>query len=370
MQKLSATIVFLCLAIGLLSVQAQENTSESWSVAGNYHRGFLIAHRPMVVSLQKNHLNGLEFSILKTTSGAKAWQSQYNNPEIGVSLSGWNSGNKEQLGNAYAMIPYINFPLIKNNNHQFAIKFGWGIGYVEKIFDAEDNYKNIVIGSHLNCALQFQPNYSLNIGEKITATGGLNVTHFSNGSSSTPNLGINFASVTAGVRYRFAKTAIASTAPTPEFTRSSRITTFAAASFKETYPAEGNKYAAFTLSGSRFHQTSSKIGLGYGIDLFYDGSAVKKQEQKGGEASDDLDYFKSGIHAGCELAIADITILLNMGGYLFNRVTGDGTFYHRFGIRYQAGNNIFVCMNLKSHWAKADFIEWGIGYRINRTTKK
>ena len=127
----------------------------------------------MVVSLQKNHLNGLQFSILKTTSGAKAWQSQYNNPEIGVSLSGWNSGNKEQLGNAYAVIPYINFPLIKNNNHQFAIKFGWGVGYVEKIFDAEDNYKNIVIGSHLNCALQFQPNYSLNIGEKITATGGL-----------------------------------------------------------------------------------------------------------------------------------------------------------------------------------------------------
>jgi hypothetical protein len=47
-----------------------------------------------------------------------------------------------------------------------------------------------------------------------------------------------------------------------------------------------------------FIRLHRKIGLGYGIDLFYDGSAVKKQEQKGGEASDDLDYFKSGIHAG------------------------------------------------------------------------
>ncbi len=370
MQKMRGLLIFLYLLSGFNTTRAQESATGSWSVTGNYHHGFLIAHRPMVVSLQKGHLNALEFSILKTTSGSKAWHNIYNNPEIGISFSGWNTGNDEQLGNTYALIPFINFPLIKNNKHQFAIKFGWGVGYVEKTFDSDNNYKNIVIGSHLNCALQFQPNYSFNIGEQLMIGGGLNITHFSNGSAATPNLGINFASITAGARYRFAKTASGSRANIPAFTKTTRITTFAAASFKETYPAEGNKYAAFTLSGSRFHQISPKIGLGYGVDLFYDGSAVKKQEQKGGTVKNDLDYFKSGVHAGCELAIADVTLLLNMGGYLFNRVTGDGTFYHRFGIRYQAGSNIFVCMNLKSHWAKADFIEWGIGYRINRQTKK
>jgi hypothetical protein len=37
-------------------------------------------------------------------------------------------------------------------------------------------------------------------------------------------------------------------------------------------------------------------------------------------------------------------------------------FYNRFGLRYRINSNWFAQLTLKTHFAKADFGEWGFGY--------
>jgi hypothetical protein len=54
--------------------------------------------------------------------------------------------------------------------------------------------------------------------------------------------------------------------------------------------------------------------------------------------------------------------VLGMGAYVKDRYQPDGPLYHRIGMRYQFSNGITANLVLKSHWAKADYVEWGIGY--------
>ena len=40
--------------------------------------------------------------------------------------------------------------------------------------------------------------------------------------------------------------------------------------------------------------------------------------------------------------------------------------YHRVGLRYVFANGININLVLKSHWARADYVEYGIGYTFKK----
>jgi hypothetical protein len=42
----------------------------------------------------------------------------------------------------------------------------------------------------------------------------------------------------------------------------------------------------------------------------------------------------------------------------------DGKGYNRIGFRHQWSDKWLISLSLKSHLFRADFIEWGMGYRI------
>jgi hypothetical protein len=60
-----------------------------------------------------------------------------------------------------------------------------------------------------------------------------------------------------------------------------------------------------------------------------------------------------------------LTLVAGMGVYLKDRYDSDNEIYHRVGMRYQCDNGLLLNVVLKSHWAKADYAEWGIGYTFN-----
>jgi hypothetical protein len=70
---------------------------------------------------------------------------------------------------------------------------------------------------------------------------------------------------------------------------------------------------------------------------------------------------RPGIHGAYQLRIATIGLLFNLGFYPYTRYKNDGNFYHRIGLRYYH-ERFFACVNLKTHYARADFFEWGLGW--------
>jgi hypothetical protein len=57
-----------------------------------------------------------------------------------------------------------------------------------------------------------------------------------------------------------------------------------------------------------------------------------------------------------------MNFILGMGVYLRDVYNPDGRLYHRIGMRYHATKHWSANLVLKSHWAKADYVEYGIGY--------
>ncbi len=358
------------IALPVLPALGQDTTFHRMAVNAAIHKGFLIAHRPMVVPLQQDHITGIETSLLIKTDGSRQWQQVYGYPEMGLSVAIWDLGNSNQLGTGVSLIPYLDFPLARGKKSSFDLKFGWGIGYIQKTFDADNNYKNVAIGSHLNCALTLQPRFKTRISEHLEFNGGLSLSHFSNGSVATPNLGLNLASVTGGLAYTFGPEKSHVPAPLPPFLKSSRWTFFAGAAIKQVYPADGKNYLAGSVSGNKSWQISRKSAFGVGLDFFYDRSIDQKLEEQNLELNNQLEAYRYGLYGSYEMVISDLSVIIHLGGYLYTKLDNDGTFYQRVGLRYRATEKIFVLMQLKSHWGKADFIEWGLGYRIDKQKSK
>src|SRR5688572_21270655 len=347
-------LIIILLVFPGIRAKGQDTLAYRWSVNAGMHTGFLVAHRPMIVPLQQRHITGFETNLVMNPGGSKLWHRVYGFPEMGLSFLIWDLGNEEQLGTAYSLIPYLNFPLTKGKKTQLNLKFGWGVGYIEKRFNADNNHKNIAIGSHLNYALILQPQIKTRITDRLHLNGGFSIAHFSNGSVATPNLGINVASITTGLSYNFGQPVIRKTDPLPPFIKSNRFSMFAAISMKQVYPADGKNYFACTVSGNQSWQISRKSAFGFGTDIFYDNSISQKLEERNRELNNSLEALRIGIHGGYEMVISDFSLVLNFGGYLYSKLQNDGTFYQRIGLRYRLSEIIFVAMHLKAHWGKAD----------------
>lgn len=340
-----------------------DSTAGSIGISVSYLHGFLIAHRPSLVPLQQNHADGYELCINKQTTGSKIWQCIYNYPSIGLKYQFLNSGNPEQIGRGHAIIPYVDFAFGKKLNAQLHLMAGFGLGYIEKPFDVKKNYKNIAIGSHLNGIINASVQYKIMLFQKFYADAGLNLTHFSNGSIVVPNLGINIVTVKSGITYYIGNSKKILREPPPSFEKKYRNTVYLAGALKQIYPVLGADYYAVILSAAKLKQLSARKAIGLGADVHYDSSIKFKISPEGGN-----NKFTTGIRAGLngtyEMIISDFSLLIQMGGYLYNNAKSDGTIYQRLGTRYQFNKNYFACVNLKTHWAKADFFEWGFGVKF------
>ncbi|MFM8431463.1 MAG: acyloxyacyl hydrolase [Bacteroidota bacterium] len=342
-----------------------ENNDWGMEIAGSY--GFLIAHRDALMPLQQEHLISLEGSLFRSSDGSKKWERAFLFPEKGIHFSWIRPGSSERLGNAFAIYPYLDFPLKNGSGRHLWLRYGMGLGYIEKTFNPSDNYRNVAIGSHLNGVIHFGLKYRIQSGKSSSIDLGIQLTHFSNGSVRIPNLGINLpaASVSYRMGGRTPKSYLEKDSGIVK--RPASISIMTAIGFKEVYPAEGPLYHAATLSTTYFFGSSRKSEWGIGADLFYDNSLSVRNGQLNGDSSKVAD-FRAGIHGAWSMQISKISLLFNMGFYPYTVFKSDGNFYHRIGLRYDFGK-IFACMQLKTHYARADYIEWGIGMNIIRIKK-
>jgi hypothetical protein len=179
-----------------------------------------------------------------------------------------------------------------------------------------------------------------------------------------PNLGVNFPKVNIGYRKFIGEertAACSGPAPSPH---KSYWQVYAAGAIKETYPALGPKYAAGTLNVLHVFPGAGRSCFGLGTDFFYDGSLSVRYERLNGVRKSSAD-FRPGIYGSWQLPIGDLAIGFNIGCYPYSLYKEDGAIYHRVALQYHF-KRLFLCMNLKTHYARADFIEWGVGWRLQK----
>ena len=359
-------IIYLLLLLHGGSAIGQDTTYTPgrWSFSFQAHTGFLMAHRPTIIYLQDEKAYAYEFSILKSRTGEADWHSRFNYPLIGFSYRYSNFGNSKRIGNAHALYPQLLLPLFHKQRLRVGVRFGFGFGYVEKPFDVRDNYKNLAIGSHLNASVLLGLQFRALIRKRVQISTGLDFYHLSNGAASIPNLGINLPSIYMGINY-FSGTATNNFYTAREKpTRKTEITIYYAAGIKEKYPPAGPKYLVNVLNG-QIHTTSGTKGLlGGGIEYMLDESLPAKLEDDGIQTAFIEGATRIGLFGSAGYRMGKWDGHFQTGFYLYNRYKPDGDLYSRIAIRHHFNQHLFATLNLKTHYAKADYAEWGIGYRL------
>ncbi|NNF81444.1 MAG: acyloxyacyl hydrolase, partial [Flavobacteriaceae bacterium] len=78
----------------------------------------------------------------------------------------------------------------------------------------------------------------------------------------------------------------------------------------------------------------------------------------------DTDYKRAGLFIGHELFINKLTLITQLGYYVYYPYDFEGRTYQRIGLNYYFSDRWFGSLTLKSHAAKAEAVELGIGIRL------
>ncbi|WP_367327915.1 acyloxyacyl hydrolase [Lentimicrobium sp.] len=365
--------LFLCMASAAFSGARAQHRFQMpnllFEPRVNY--GFLTAHH-VEMEIYNSHFPSFEFSISQETYGKRQWESFYNYPVTGLTY--WNAwlGNSKALGQAHALVPYISFPILKNDRSEVNFRLGAGLAYLTKKFDRLSNYKFNAIGSHLNAAVNLMAEYRWKPLKHLQLSAGIQLMHFSNGSTKTPNFGLNIPAVSAGAAFRLnqlnnpIRQRVRPSLTMYEFDGREFIevklgTIFA---YKESGDTDGKKYQVYSGFLSTMKNIDYKNKLGICFDLSWDGSDALLVARTNQEPYPARQLTKPGLSAAYELVLDRTSFAFNLGFYLGGKDKSEGMSYYKLGIHYLVTKNLFANLTLKTHYARADFVGIGLGYRF------
>lgn len=353
------------LAILLCAIALIGHAQEERVLGASFGYGFLWPHRSSMHHLVTGHTKSLELIWERQTAGYSAWEQFYDKPTWGVVGFFGDLGNREQLGHAITIYPYIKLPLAQNDRTRFYLRIGTGFGIGTRSFDADENHKNIALGSNFNGTMGLQLGVERKINHLRIGTS-IGLTHFSNAAYQMPNLGYNIPTLNLTVTHsRMSKVYHDWDVEQFDVNEVGKWNYFVTAGYglREVYPPEGGKFSVFSLSGLVHRNISRKVAIEAGLDLFYN-EAVGYWLDEQGKLDSKGDIPQAGLHLGFEQHFGKFGLSLQMGGYVLAKYRDDGNFYHRINFRYHMTDKWLIHWGIKTHLARADHFEIGFGYTI------
>lgn len=326
--------------------------------------GYLWAHHGEVDNL-KAHIYGATVGFKHKYHSHKHWHRIFNGPSWGINVYAVYLGKPDILGSVIGILPYIEFPLHKRNRWEFSLRGSSGIGYITRPFDLRTNVANRTIGSNLNGHMGLHGVLNFNMGSFTELNIKAGLTHFSNGNFMMPNLGINLPDVHIGfTRYLWRTKPVE---PEPDNLDTSKYEWVASVSLarKQTDYIVVHNVTAVIAGIKYLRALSLKNKLGAGLDMYYDPGNFYVDARTNPNPSKSFgNALEIGIKASHELRMGPVMLITDLGAYLYNKNAVKGRIYERIGFGYQLNKQLTIYTALKAHFARADYFEWGISYRL------
>lgn len=395
-------LLFCFILSSIFYLNAQNKSSLAFKV--EYTRGTILTlNSPHLENLVKGPISGGELALEWQTTGKNPWNQYLHFPKVGIGAVYLNLNNPQMLGNLFAIYPYINLPLLRTKFINIYVKPGVGASYLTKTFqDAKTlnssgnvilNQSNAAIGSHINVYFAGSANVEIPIAGGISLTGDIGWNHASNGSFIQPNSGLNMINSSVGLKYSLnaKEHFIPEKINIPNLPK--RLTTelILSGGARQLYYLDNRFYPVGSLTLSEFYPLSNAYRMGIGVDAFYDGvydgsTSFKRTYLTTNEVKNKIRVGVSWQH---EMIIGKLTAGFHFGLYIYDPIKNlepyndatlarlhkpliygydidkeDGWLYTRASLKYALSKHIFVSLGLKTHLQKAEFIEWGLGYRF------
>ena len=371
MKYIVTYFLFLSTFVGLAQKRMCGTKDFYIKVAPTY--GFIFEHKSTIGHLVRGYIPGLEIDFVKPTTGCKRWHRENNFLEVGMSFNYISFSNPKQLGACFALSPFVEIPLNKKVRAiRPVLRVCWGVSYLTKKFDINENPKNIAIASHWNTFVQWKVLWHMDLNKKIRIEPGLSFAHASNGRSQVPNLGLNVVSLNMGINFKINGETVKCDLIDSSSVWPSKheIVIWDAVGFNEHEPPGGPKYFANTFGANYYYNVRNTHKWGGGVDICYDTQNEYHLKTSGNPANNWTDVMQLGVKVCYAYNIGRISLPIEMGYYAISKPKEDGPIFHRIGIRHYCKNGLMFNFTMKSHWAVAAHFDYGIGYRFNLKKKK
>lgn len=356
----------LVLLISLVS-QAQEEFGKSHYWDLQWYGGSILEHNKDITHLIQEHPWGLIAAYNQETFGNRYWQEVFGYPDWGVSMIYQDFGY-EPLGQNIGLYGHLNFYFFQRHV-QFRV--GQGIAYNTNPFDLDDNFKNIAYGSALMSSTYFLLNFQKKeLVEGLGAQFGLSFIHHSNGNFKSPNTSTNVLALNIGLLYDTdvaAERKYKSWEP-QDFREPIHFNLVLRGGLNESDYLNLGQHPFMVLSAYADKRLGVTSSLQLGAEYFYSETLLKEIEYLEAAFPSLVDGSENGsrvgLFAGHELHLGSLAIPTQIGYYLYWPYEFEERFYLRAGLKYYITSKWFAVATLKAHGAKAEGIEFGIGYRI------
>ncbi len=373
------TLVLLILIVwsNIAAAQARPpGTKLNLMLEGRVHYGFFWQTH---LELEKfsTHFPSFEIAIERATNGKHRWEFMYGYPIIGISVFASNLGGFDEIGSAVGVYPFINFPLVQDQRNSLNFRIGLGVAYLTNHFDRLNNYKNFAIGSHVNAIASLYLEYRYKISRRSTFFVAPGLTHFSNGTTKTPNYGLNILTLSTGMAFfigepnNFTKHDLRPELYPYEFDGRKFLHWYAGvhAGTKDMSATLGGRFMIVAGFTNLMVQISYKSRIGVGLDLTYDFSdevILNKQ----GVSPVFGNVAKTGVSAVYELMLDRLSFMFYFGLYVTGKEKSEGDVFQRVNLKYLITKNMFLYLTLNGNFGRAEYIGLGAGYQLDFIYKR
>ena len=214
-----------------------------------------------------------------------------------------------------------------------------------------------------------------NIWNGIGLNAGLSFIHYSNGNFKAPNTSTNTYSANIGLSYLLDHENFPDYIPLAEdnentYNEPISYNFVLRGGINQSDLIGQDQRSFFVVSAFANKRISFKSSLQAGVDFFFS-NFIKEYVKYRSVAfpedglTGDEDYKRVGVFLGHELRFNKTAFLSQVGYYVYWPNEFENRVYNRMGLkRYFFDNNYFATVSVKSHWAKAEAIEFAVGIRI------
>ncbi|WP_452221752.1 acyloxyacyl hydrolase [Lacinutrix salivirga] len=355
-----------CFFFGTLFVFGQKENP--FTLDANFFYGNIAEHNQDISHLITGHPTGVILSYNKKTFGLEGWESDYNFPDYGASFI-YQDLKNEFLGDNYGVYAHYNFYFFKRH---LMFRIGQGLAYNTNPYDKVRNFRNNAFGTRILSSTYLMLNYKAeNIFNGFGFQTGLSLIHYSNANIKAPNSSINSIAFNIGVNYLLNESGQQEyIVKEPEKTKENvKYNLVFRTGVNESDLINSGQYAFYIASAYADKRLSRKSAIQVGADVFFSNFLKTQIKYKSvafplDNVSGDEDYKRVGIFVGHELFISKTSLITQLGYYVYYPFDFEGRVYNRVGLKRYFGQKWFGALTLKSHAAKAEAVEFGIGIRL------
>lgn len=369
--------------------------------------GYLIPHHSDMMAMYR-HATGINVKYRSAINQPNGNGANIDKITYGYTFHLLNLGS-EVAGNAIGAGGLV---MPQSGKYNYWI-LGMGIGYLTKRYDEFGNPRNPAIGSHLNGMMHL--GYHLDVGPylnkwgwKMYAEAGM--VHFSNANWRQPNFGINIPYLSIGAKRTLFLAGMNNKPPqyvNPLRCKSQEIPGISLWLLNNIHrnrvakPAPWKHIKQFGAIPTRSYVKSPQHLLGLrwgrrqieldqrrtfvnavleyncefprallgrrfrvGANVFFDKSYMYSKFGLKSDAYSLNDFTEVAITAGSRWEYGKWGFIADAGFYLYRPDDTKRRYYEGVGVSYKATERMYLIARLKAHLSSADYMEWGVSYRL------